>query len=124
MQFTPNMNDGHSVFVFGSNLAGVHGAGAAAEAVHYWGAVRGVGEGRTGESYALPTKDKQIQTLPLLDIQAAVARFLLYAESRPHLRFLVTKVGCGLAGCSEADIQPMFEAAKAMPNVVLPDDWR
>lgn len=111
-----------SVFVFGSNLAGRHGAGAALCALQEHGAAYGVGVGRQGNSYAIPTKDEELRTLPLVKIAPHVGRFLRYAYARPEERFQVTRVGCGLAGYTDADIAPMF--ATAPPNCDLPEGWR
>ena len=86
------------VFVFGSNLAGKHGKGAALHASREHGAVRGVGVGRTGNAYAIPTKDAGLRTLPLSEIKGYVLEFLRYAKAHPDLRFEVTRIGCGLAG--------------------------
>lgn len=102
-----------SVFVFGSNLAGVHGAGAAAYARKYEGAVMGVGEGITGKAYALPTKDHNIQSLTLAQIQGHVNKFLAYARLHPELEFQVSQIGCGLAGFKPEQIAPMFIGAPA-----------
>lgn len=110
------------IFVFGSNLAGRHGKGAALFAKNFRGAAYGVGVGRTGNAYALPTKDELIRTLPLQRIAEYVAEFLDYARAHPELQFQVTKIGCGLAGYSEHEIKPMF--AVAPPNCHLPDGWR
>lgn len=96
------------IFVFGSNLAGRHGKGAALYARMYHGAVYGVGEGLTGNSYALPTKDANIQTLPLTEIGKYVEKFLEYADNNPKKEFFVTALGCGLAGYKPADIAPFF----------------
>lgn len=106
------------VFVFGSNLAGRHGKGAAQVAALHFGAVYGVGEGITGQAYALPTKDAGLRTLPLAAIAGHVGRFLRFAATRPDLKFVVTEVGTGLAGYAPEDIAPMFAAAG--PNVLLP----
>lgn len=111
---------GH-VFVFGSNLAGRHGAGAAADAVRYFGAVYGKGQGLQGQAYALPTKDSRIRTLPLADIAQHVERFLDFARSQPDLVFHLTPVGCGLAGYSPAQIAPMFRSAPS--NVIQPAEF-
>lgn len=100
-----------AVFVFGSNLAGRHGKGAALEARQRWGAEYGVGRGRTGNAYAIPTKDHELRPLPLESIRTYVREFVAYAREHPALRFYVTRVGCGLAGYSEAQIRPMFEGA-------------
>lgn len=110
------------IFVFGSNLAGRHGAGAALCARYEHGAVYGVGSGRTGNAYAIPTKDSLLRPLSLPEIQENVSEFIAYAEASPELEFEVTKVGCGLAGYKECQIKPMFKAAPA--NCFLPAGWR
>lgn len=110
-----------AVFVFGSNLAGRHGAGAAYEAYTRHGAEWGHGEGRYGNSYAIPTKDWKLRTLPLDKIQRSVVRFLAYARAHPEECFLVTAVGTGLAGYKSSDIAPMF--AGAPDNCLLPAGW-
>lgn len=111
----------NEIFVFGSNLAGIHGAGAARLAFDKFGAVWGVGIGHEGRSYALPTKDKNIETLTLQNIRSYVSDFLEYAEDHPEFTFLVTKIGCGLAGWRVQDIAPMFNNASS--NVILPKDF-
>lgn len=110
------------VFVFGSNLAGRHGKGAARCAIQDHGAIYGVGEGMQGYSYAIPTKDKNLNTLPLHVIAICVQRFLHYAKSHPETTFEVTRIGCGLAGYGDGDIAPMFKAASM--NCNLPEGWR
>ncbi len=110
------------IFVFGSNLAGRHGKGAALDAARYHGAKRGVGQGRTGNAYAIPTKDAQLRVLPLKAIEAHVHSFLAYARRESGLQFKVTAIGTGLAGYSHEQIAPMFKDAPA--NCVLPDEWR
>lgn len=112
----------NKIFVFGSNLAGRHGAGAALYARQHHGAIYGLGTGRQGQSYAIPTKDYLIQTLPLIDIQSWVNRFVRYAELHPELVFEVTRIGCGLAGYKDHQIAPMF--AGAPENCELPAGWR
>ena len=111
------------VFVFGSNLDGAHLGGAARAAFEQHNAAWGVAEGRTGDSYAIPTVASGLVAgaLSLDAISAAVARFLEYAALRPHLRFFVTRIGCGIAGHRNADIAPMFAAAPV--NCSLPDTW-
>lgn len=99
------------IFVFGSNEAGIHGAGAAKWARQNHGAIMGIGNGLTGSSYAIPTKDKQIRTLPLTDIQKYVDEFIQFAKDSPDLIFQVTQIGCGLAGYKPWQIAPMFEMA-------------
>ena len=110
------------IFVFGSNLSGRHGAGAAMFAVHHHGAVYGVGVGRTGNAYGIPTKDHRIKTLPLDQIAKHVQDFIYYALQHPELDFQVTRIGCGLAGYSDYQIKPMF--ANAPENCHLPEGWR
>lgn len=111
-----------TIFVFGSNLAGRHGKGAALFAKNNHGAKYGVGVGPTGNAYALPTKDQHIRTLPLTAIAIHVADFIDYARKHPELQFLVTKIGCGLAGYQEHQITPFFKDAP--DNCKLPDNWR
>jgi len=110
------------IFVFGSNLRGVHGAGAALHARQNHGAIYGKGIGRHGNSYAIPTKDYQIQTLPLHSIKLHVDTFIRYARDNPHLRFQVTAIGTGLAGYKHTDIAPMFRDAP--DNCELPYEWK
>lgn len=110
------------IFVFGANLAGRHGKGAALFAKLHHGAVYGVGVGRTGNSYAIPTKDASIRTLPLGRIQPFVNDFLVYAGEHPELQFEVTRIGCGLAGYQDHQIAPMFDGAPV--NCQLPEGWR
>lgn len=110
------------IFVFGSNMAGRHGAGAALYAVRARGAVYGQGEGLQGESYAIPTKDENIRTLPLNRIRFFVDRFLHYAREHPELTFEVTPIGCGLAGYKPSDIAFMFKDAPE--NCILPQPFR
>jgi hypothetical protein len=111
----------NEVFVFGSNLAGRHGKGAALYARQHHGAKYGVGIGMQGNSYAIPTKDENIHTLPLDRIAAYVENFIGYAMSRPDLTFKLTAIGCGLAGYKPSDIGPMFGAAPS--NVILPPEF-
>jgi hypothetical protein len=115
------------VFVFGSNLAGRHGKGAALTAKLRFGAVQGRGVGLQGDSWAIPTKDGRggadlrdpRQTLPLSEIAGYVAAFLTQAEVLyPERTFLVTPIGCGLAGYTPAQIAPLFQHHPK--NVILP----
>lgn len=110
------------IFALGSNLAGRHGAGAALCALQEHGAVYGQGVGHQGRSYAIPTKDANLRTLPLGTIGAYVYSFLLYAEAMPELEFNVTRIGCGLAGYTDKDIAPLFKDAPN--NCHLPTGWR
>lgn len=108
------------IFVFVSNLAGRHGSGAAWDAWKYCGAIYGVGEGHQGDSYAIPTKDENIKTLPLAAIKHYVNNFKLFAAHHPEMTFRVTRIGCGLAGYKDEDIAPMFVGCTA--NVKFYDD--
>ena len=103
------------VFVFGSNLQGQHMGGAARIAVEKFGAVWGQGEGLQGQSYALPTMN-----LTLEEIARYVEQFIWFADSHPELTFLVTRVGCGIAGFRDEQIAPLFANAFSLPNVFLP----
>ena len=110
-----------TIFVFGANLAGRHGKGAALAAKEQWGAVYGQGEGRQGDSYAIPTKDRALKPLTLNEINDHVHIFLGYARAHPELVFEVTRIGCGLAGYSDCQIAPMF---RSMPvNCIVADEW-
>jgi hypothetical protein len=111
----------NEIFVFGSNLAGIHGAGAARLAHKVFGAEWGKGVGITDKCYALPTKDNDLWTLPLTRIQEYVIDFLDYAKENPDKTFLVTQVGCGLAGWTPEDIAPMFKVYTK--NVILPKEF-
>lgn len=116
-----------TIFVFGSNLAGRHGKGAALYAKRHHGAIYGQGVGLQGESYAIPTKDAQLRTLPLNKISYYVSIFIKFAAwmsiKRPNLIFMVTPIGCGLAGYSPEDIAPMFKPCLYMKNVRLPKEF-
>lgn len=110
------------IFVFGSNLAGRHGKGAALEAKRKHGAIYGQGVGLQGRSYAIPTKDAQLKTLPLEKIKPYVEQFLQFAKDHPQHVFWVTPIGCGLAGYHPLDIAWMFRGASG--NVDLPGEFR
>ena len=110
------------IFVFGSNLAGRHGKGAALFAKQNHGAIYGQGIGLQGNSYAIPTKDKYIKTLPLSEISNHVFDFLVFAEKNPELTFVVTPIGCGLAGYTPEQIAPMF--IDAPNNCILPPEFK
>lgn len=105
----------NEVFVFGSNLAGAHGGGAARVACRRFGAVMGKGVGHYGQSYAIPTMQGGIET-----IKPYVDDFIRYAASRPELSFLVTRIGCGIAGFTDKEIAPLFAAAVRVDNISLP----
>lgn len=108
--------------MFGSNEAGRHGAGAALFAKQRRGAAPGIGAGPSGQAYALPTKDCSLRTLPLGRIRDGAARFLDYAATHADHVFVLTRVGCGLAGYRDEQIAPMFDGASS--NVLLPGVWR
>lgn len=110
------------VFVFGSNLAGRHGKGAALHARKHFGAIYGKGEGRQGNSYAIPTKDGDLNVLHVRDIHMHVLDFLNYARNHWEESFNVTEVGCGLAGYHPEDIAPMFIGCSE--NVNLPESFK
>ena len=105
------------VFVFGSNLAGRHGLGAAKIARERFGAQPGVGRGPTGRCYAVPTKDANLHTLPLARLVSELDALGRYARSQPKAEFLVTAVGCGLAGYAYADVLPYLQLLP--PNCTL-----
>lgn len=107
------------VFVFGSNLAGIHGAGAAKQALQ-WGAMPGIGVGMRGHTYAIPTKDKRIRAMKPHQIAPYIYDFLRVAGHLPDMTFLVTEIGCGLAGHVPEVIAPYFRGAIDMENVWLP----
>lgn len=111
------------IFVFGSNLSGIHGAGAALYARRHYGARNGVGNGRTGDAYAIPTKDYDVATsLSLTRIKVHVTEFLHYATKHPELTFRLTAIGCGLAGFTAEQIAPLVRYAP--DNVRLPPEFK
>lgn len=107
------------IFVFGSNLEGLHGGGAARVALNRFGAVWGQGEGLQGNSYAIPTMQGGIET-----IKPCVDRFIEFAKKEKALTFYVTKIGCGIAGFKLTDIAPLFKDAVLVPNIRLPKEFR
>lgn len=110
--------EANQVFVFGSNLQGLHSGGAAEQAYKDFGAVWGQGVGLQGQSYAIPTMH-----LPVETIKSYVDDFLKFAADHPELEFLVTRIGCGIAKINEADIAPLFAEAIHLPNVRLPQSF-
>lgn len=126
MKYTPeNIThlEKNEIFVFGSNLAGRHGAGAALLAVQKFGAKYGIGIGRMGNTYAIPTKDKNLKTLPLDTIATFIYKFLYDAANNPSLTFYVTKIGCGLAGYQIHEIAHLFKNHGIPENVILPEEF-
>jgi len=126
MKFTPQYItrlEPNQIFVFGSNYAGFHGAGAALTALRKFGARYGQGTGLQGQSYGIATKDRKLNVLPLFNIQVQIERFLRFATNHPEFEFLVTEIGCGLAGYSKAEIGPLFKGLTIPPNVILPESF-
>ena len=120
-RITPSWIDSlkeNEIFVFGSNLAGMHGGGAARIARLHFGAVMGKGVGLQGQSYAIPTMQGGVET-----IRPYVDDFIAYAKHHQELHFLVTPIGCGIAGFEAEDIAPLFESAKEMKNISLPESF-
>ena len=106
------------IFVFGSNLRGMHGGGAAYAAYRKFGAIMGQGVGLQGQSYAIPTMQGGVET-----IKPYVDEFIAFAKEHPQLTFLVTRIGCGIAGFSDSEISPLFAKAHEVENIVLPEGW-
>ena len=121
MEFTPDKTTSlqpNEVFVFGSNLAGMHGGGAARVARKLFGAVMGQGVGLQGQSYAIPTMQGGVETIgPYVD------EFVAFAAAHPEMKFYVTRIGCGIAGFTAEEIAPLFKDALGKPNIVLPRDF-
>ena len=108
----------NEIFVFGSNLEGMHGGGAALTAYKKFGAVWGQGVGLQGQSYAIPTMQGGVET-----IKPYVDEFIDFARKHPDLRFLVTPIGCGIAGFKPSQIAPLFKEAKNIFNIYLPKEF-
>ena len=106
------------IFVFGSNLAGMHGGGAAWFAFRKFGAVMGCGVGLQGQSYAIPTMQGGVDT-----IKPYVDEFIDFAKVHPELFFYVTRIGCGIAGFTDAEIAPLFRDAVGVDNICLPESF-
>lgn len=116
-------NKQNTVFVFGSNLAGRHGLGAAKYAKDYHGAEYGVGRGRTGNAYALPTKDNKLRSLDWSEVDEEIRIFLKYAETHADELFLLTPVGCGLAGNDISNLINSLKKYGIPRNIVLTFSW-
>ena len=106
------------IFVFGSNLAGMHGGGAAYMAYLRFGAVMGCGVGLQGQSYAIPTMQGGVET-----IKPYVDDFIAFAKAHPELFFYVTRIGCGIAGFRDEEIAPLFADAAGVENICLPESF-
>ena len=108
----------NEIFVFGSNLAGMHGGGAARVAYDRFDAIWGQGVGLQGQSYAIPTMQGWVET-----IKPYVDEFVEFAAKHPEMKFLVTKIGCGIAGFRDEEIAPLFVGAIDVENVILPKSF-
>ena len=108
----------NEVFVFGSNLYGHHAGGAARYAMNHFGAIWGQGVGMQGQSYAIPTMQGGVET-----IKPYVDEFISFAVAHPELTFLVTRIGCGIAGFRDEEIAPLFASAIEVPNIILPESF-
>ena len=106
------------IFVFGSNLQGMHGGGAARVAVSKFGAIMGQGVGIQGQSYAIPTMQGGVET-----IQPYVDEFIEFAKAHSEYKFLVTRIGCGIAGFTDSEVAPLFKEALTVENIYLPDSF-
>lgn len=113
----------NEVFVFGSNLAGRHGRGAALTAYTKFGAKQGIGEGLQGQSYAFPTLDEELGRLPEEELVESILAFRECAYHYSHLTFFLTKVGCGLAGFKEEYIRNLISCYPLPGNVIKPEGW-
>lgn len=113
----------NEIFVFGSNLAGRHGRGAALTALRKFGAKNGQASGLMGKSYGIPTKDRNLKVLSLDKIEIHIKRFLKFTKENPQLIFLVTEIGCGLAGYKPKQIAPLFFNYDISGNVKLPESF-
>lgn len=113
-----NYLNANEIFVFGSNLEGSHGGGAAAIAVKRFGAIWGQGVGLQGQSYGIPTMHGGVST-----IKPYVDEFIEFAKNNPKFDFLVTRIGCGIAGFREEEMAPLFAEATSLENVYLPKSF-
>jgi group I intron endonuclease len=115
-------------FVFGSNLAGIHGISGAKLARGKFGYPLGKGEGfhesPKGMAYGIPTKDKKIATLPIEEIQWHVGQFIDFVHANPNIKFFLTRVGCGFAGYKDEEIAPLFRPCLEFENIAFPEPWK
>lgn len=121
MRYTPDfithLNNGE-IFVFGSNLKGLHGGGAARLAYERFGAIWGQGVGLQGSCYGIPTMHGGVDAIKLY-----VDEFIEFAQNHTEYTFLVTKIGCGIAGFKEEEIAPLFADAVSVDNIILPESF-
>ena len=126
-KFTPeNIQDlkQNEIFVFGSNLNGNHAGGAAKLAADKFGAIPGQAEGIQGQSYAIPTLDKNMNKLPVETIRNSIQELYNFANENAHLDFYVTKIGCGIAGFQKEEIASVFKSFDFIPfNIILPMEF-
>lgn len=108
----------NEIFVFGSNLDGMHGGGAARIAYENFGAIWGKGVGLHGSTYAIPTMHGGLDA-----IKPYVDDFIAYARQHPEMKFLVTRIGCGIAGFQDEEMAPLFAETLNIENVYLPEKW-
>lgn len=113
----------NQVFVFGSNMNGNHAGGAARTAVKNFGAIEGQAIGIQGQSYAIPTLDADMDKISLDDLLIHINNFKSFANANPEKEFIVTKIGCGIAGFDEDEIKPLVHCLIGLPNVLLPEGW-
>lgn len=111
----------NQIFVFGSNMAGNHAGGAARQALDHFGAIMGQGEGRQGQSYAFPTLTEDFKRRKWSEIHKSRNALYDYCEGNKDQKFLLTKVGCGIAGFKEAEMKALF--TNHPKNLILPEDW-
>lgn len=120
-EYTPNWISElkpNEIFVFGSNLSGAHGGGAARLAYNRFGAIWGQGVGLQGQSYGIPTMQGGVET-----IKPYVDEFIDFAAQHPEMKFLVTLIGCGIAGFTPEEIAPLFKDAIEIENIILPKEF-
>lgn len=111
-----------TVFVFGSNMAGQHTHGAARIAQQYFGAMKNVGRGWAGQSFAIPTLNEHLQRVPLSQIEHYIDDFKIYVKHHPKIKYFITALGCGIAGYKVSEIAPLFKGIH--DNVILPESFK
>jgi hypothetical protein len=124
MKYTPELITElgrYQIFVFGSNLAGKHNGGGAKIAFEKFGAIYGQGVASQGQSYAIPTLGFNFEKIPLAEIRTYIDLFFNYAYNHPQYEFLVTKIGCGIAGYRISEIAPLF--LNPFKNIILPEEF-
>jgi len=116
-EFIDSLGD-KDIFVFGSNIHGIHNGGAAKFALEHFGAIMKQTEGIQGQSYAIPTDGNSFD-----ELKEAVGRFTDYVVMHPQNKFILTAVGCGAACYSVDQIAPLFKQAYSFGNVYVPNDF-